>query len=490
MRVRHRISDRACLVVDDCIDAMRRLPAASVDAIVTDPPYALEFMGMTWDCPAAMSGHNPTNTHGPAGGLRFGPGANDEGYRNMRDKMVLFQEWSTVWARAAFRVLKPGGHLLAFGGTRTFHRLACALEEAGFEIRDQITWLYASGFPKSLDVQRAIKQTVSKSATAGFQPLDRTGWGTALKPAHELICVSRKPLAGPTVASNVLTHGTGAINIDGCRIPGVEQRGPGRWPANVVLSHGPGCRPTGERKLRGDAREGGTGRRDAGFFDVGSASGSRRPAGPLYGDPDGTETVASWDCGDGCPVAELDRQGGVRRSGFMRVDTKRSTDGGFTGGFPADRIGAQDTIGDTGAASRFFFVAKPSPSERNLGLEAMPQRIADPHAQHRGRRMATAAGIDGSPAGRRGNFHPTVKPVELMRHLCRLVTPPGGLVLDPFAGSGTTGMAAAMEGFRFIGIERDADYAEIAKRRILHAMQQTPPSNGRERPKPTRRKAA
>jgi DNA modification methylase len=344
----------------DCIDVMESIDAASVDAIVTDPPYGLGFMGKAWD--------------------ELPPGV--------------------AWAEACLRVLKPGGHLLAFGGTRTYHRLACAVEDAGFEIRDSLIWLHGQGFPKSLNVGKALKQ--------------REGWGTALKPAHEPIVVARKPLAG-TVAQNVLEHGVGALNVDGCRIAataadvaeqrsrtggvmgvddgraiyGAGKRGPagnelGRWPANVLLSHDDRC---------------------------------------------------NGECFEGCPVAELDRQSGIQTSG-VAVRTNGISDAGM---FGFGNRGPEPDVGygDRGGASRFFYTAKASPSERSAGLD-----------------------------GR--NIHPTCKPIDVMRWLVRLVAPPGGMVLDPFAGSGTTGCAAALEGTDFIGIEREAEYVELARARVAH----------------------
>lgn len=389
------VDDLVTLHHGDCRDVLRGLPSVSVDAVVTDPPYELGFMGKGWD----------------ASGIAYDV---------------------DLW-REVLRILKPGGHLLAFGGTRTWHRLACAIEDAGFEIRDSIAWLYGSGFPKSLDVSKAIDKinadanrayrftawmrttglTVTKineatgtfmgshyltdksqpaiptpelwhllrplcnevpswvdelvqrieaerevigtrqSTAVAFRPGEKNqpipsiiretlpateaaarwqGWGTTLKPAHEPIVVARKPLTG-TVAANVLAHGTGALNIDGCRISG-------RWPANVVLDE--------------------------------------------------------------------------------------------------DEAAALDETVD-GGASRFFYVAKASSSER--------------------------PNVDGVA-------HPTVKPVDLMRWLVRLVTPPDGVVLEPFAGSGTTLEAAITEGFRVIGVEREADYLPLILQRITKPIQQ------------------
>ena len=307
------MTDKLTLHHGDCLEVLRSLPDCSVDSVVTDPPYGLSFMGKRWDYDVPSV---------------------------------------EVWAEC-LRVLKPGGHLLAFAGTRTQHRMAVRIEDAGFEIRDMIAWVYGSGFPKSLDVSKAIdkragaeREVVSNNPTfrkmqenASNYNLQRNefitapatpeakqwqGWGTALKPALEPITVARKPLIG-TVAENVLQYGTGAINVDGGRVGE-------RWPAN-----------------------------------------------------------------------------------FIHDGSEESTD-------------------LLGASARFFYCAKASKADRGE------------------------------------NHHPTVKPTDLMRYLCRLVTPPSGIVLDPFMGSGSTGKAAMLEGFAFVGIEREAEYIDIAKARIQSAV--------------------
>lgn len=461
----------------DCLDVLRTLPDASVDAVVTDPPYELGFMGKSWD----------------ASGIAYDP---------------------ALWAEV-LRVLKPGGHLLAFGGTRTYHRMVCAIEDAGFEVRDSINWIYGSGFPKSYDVGKAVDQaggsspaeqsavlrtareragltrdqvaamvgcttssvrdweegrargagrpvehivpsaqyrarladllgyTADERAIAGVRtdrrgdgtviglghsgveygrPVTKEavrwdGWGTALKPAHEPIVLSRKPLLG-TVVETVLEHGTGALHIGACRVPPTGESRPrvdeasqerrytergstnlaalpgvrggdpaGRWPTNIVLSHPP-----------------------------------RVVDGEVVGD------ACASGCVEGCPVRELDRQGGTRKSGKLEPHHKRT----------APRLGHGGAYGDEGGASRFFptfrYEAKAPAHER--------PRLPD------------------------GTAHSTVKPLALMRWLVRLVTPPGGTVLDPFAGSGTTGEAAVIEGFRAVLIEREESYAELIKVRL------------------------
>jgi DNA modification methylase len=374
------------LHLGDCLDVLKTLPDASVDAVVTDPPYELGFMGKKWD----------------AAGIAY--------------SVPLWTE--------ALRVLKPGGHLLAFGGTRTYHRMACAIEDAGFEVRDSLHWIYGSGFPKSLNLDG-----------------DHKGWGTALKPAHEPVVVARKPLVG-TVAANVLEHGTGALNIDGCRVAATD-----KTPAPVGQFGGSRIGPTGH----------------SGYRDNSSDQLGRWPPNILLSHtPECGES-----CAENCAVAEMDRQSGPAGS--------NSTTSGSKGGSAvfggAVRIGGQthDTRA-SGGASRFFpvfkYQAKASRSERERGLDDRDKRQAQKWNSGgiAARRSETAKPL--------ANVHPTVKPVELMRWLVRLVTPPNGVVLDPFTGSGTTGVAAMLEGFHFVGIEREPEYHAIATARIDHATRQ------------------
>jgi len=482
----------------DCREVMADMESNSIDAIVTDPPYELGFMGKKWD----------------SSGIAYDP---------------------LLWAEA-LRVLKPGGHLLAFGGTRTYHRMACAIEDAGFEIRDSIHWIYGSGFPKSLDVSKAIDKidaaamrseraqvfqawlrqhitpqeindltqtdmghhltthpTQPSVATAemfdllrphlpevpaeieamvrqrtiesenfkkrevigrldnvpekrpgfasdrfgggGSHSIDITapatpeaarwqGWGTALKPAHEPVVVARKPLVG-TVAANVLEYGTGALNIDECRIegdvPSVPQ--PKFGVSDGVYEFGAGEGRNGE---------------------MSQASG-RWPANIVL---------------DEDAAAELDAQSGVGVSGTA---VKRN---GVTGWGTAP-VGTPDVgYGDTGGASRFFYCAKASSSERNAGMDELPESVVsvwggDDDDLSEGKKSTVP----------RRNIHPTVKPLDLMRWLVRLVTPPGGTVLDPFMGSGTTAEACVIEGFEWVGIEQNADYIPLIEARLSKPIQ-------------------
>ena len=336
-----------------------------VESVVTDPPYELGFMGKSWD----------------ASGIAF-------------DKKT----WEL-----AFQLLKPGGYLLAFSASRNYHRMAVAVEDAGFEIRDQIMWIYGSGFPKSLNIGKAVdKELGNKRTDLGSNPNQRLntpendiyeagirgkearitkgnteweGWGTALKPAHEPIVMARKPVAEKTVADNVLKHGTGGINIDGCRV--------------------------------------------------------------------GKEILEEQIAGRSNKIGTFERKN--------MITPKRE------GRFPANVM--HDGLDE--GWDRFFYCPKTAKSERNQGLV----EFDDKQYSHDGRKKSIENPYQRNKSISK-NSHPTVKPVELMKYLCRLVTPKGGTVLDPFMGSGSTGMAAKDEGFDFIGIEREKEYFEISEQRI------------------------
>ena len=380
--------------VGNCIDLMSEMSDCSIDAIVTDPPYELGFMGKSWD----------------STGIAYDV---------------------TVWQQC-LRILKPGGHLLAFGGSRTYHRLACAIEDAGFQIRDQIMWVYGSGFPKSLNIGKAIDKiqenqrvptgTFTNQPSKGGHHAGNTGrgiksteryiteidqgfsvwegWGTALKPAHEPIVMARKPLDG-TVANNVLTHGVGGINIDGSRVGRADgdDSSAGNRTANFAT----------QETMSGGNGSGGWSQNDMGRF----------PANFIH---DGSDEAL-----------EL---------------------------FPSDKPNQ--------SAARFFYCAKANKKDRNEGLDGMPlqRRAGLVGADRDGDIDDVSERWRTQPAA---NHHPTVKPTNLMRYLCRLVTPPNGTVLDPFTGSGSTGKASVLEGFSFIGIEQSAEYVEIATARINHA---------------------
>lgn len=362
------------LLDGDSLEVLKTLEDCSVDSIVTDPPYELGFMGKSWD---------------------------RSGIANNAD----------VW-REALRVLKPGGYLLSFGGSRTAHRMVCAIEDAGFEVRDQIMWIYGSGFPKSHNLSG-----------------DRQGWGTALKPAHEPICVARKPFKG-TVAANVLKHGTGALNIDACRVPTGDKLGGGNNSADVSREgkHEGWKRPwmndaeaatlSADRSRESTARSEALGRWPANIIHDGSDE-------VLDAFPDAPGQLAKVSAT--APSEKTSNvYGKMKREGEVTAN-KRYTEEGSTSfaATPGERRF------DTGSAARFFYCAKASKKDRG-----------------------------------EGNDHPTVKPTDLMRYLVRLVTPPGGTVLDPFMGSGSTGRAAKLEGFSFIGIDITPAYVDIARKRI------------------------
>lgn len=380
------------ILLGDCMELLRGMPDNSIDSIVTDPPYGLSFMGKRWDYDV------------PA---------------------------TEVWAEC-LRVLKPGGHMLAFAGTRTQHRMAVRIEDAGFEIRDMIAWVYGSGFPKSHNGE----------------------WGgTALKPALEPVTVARKPLTG-TVEANWREHGTGALNIGACRIATDEDLRAG--------SGGIPCRHD-EAVPRGRIGEASAARR---YDESGGTDFAMKP-GPRGGDAagrwpanlihDGSDEVRA-----AFPEA-VGQQGDLKNHGSCR----QSPNGIFGGMRPA--LDHPARIEADKSAARFFYCAKASRIDRNEGTEALPQiaggMVSNTSGQHITRRD------EGYEAKLQGNHHPTVKPTDLMAYLCRLVTPAGGTVLDPFMGSGSTGKAAIREGFSFIGCELSPEYAAIAQARIDHEVQ-------------------
>jgi len=404
----------------DCLEIMPTLADNPVDAIITDPPYGLKFMGKDWD-------HSIPGVH--------------------------------FWLEA-LRVAKPGCHLLAFGGTRTFHRLACAIEDAGWEIRDTVMWVYGSGFPKSHDVGKAVDKSqgnnrevlgeVRKLQSYGYEgnsvfggDVDRQGkmkitrgtsawegWGTALKPAWEPIILARKPIEG-TVAENVQKWGCGALNIDGCRVGVSEQ--------DRVAAKNSTRGPVAGRGYVGDFGL------KCNYESVQYHKSGRWAANLIH---DGSDEVLEL-------FPQSKSTGGINP---ITTNTKF--------GQTSNRPQVPFNFADSGSAARFFYCAKASKADRDEGCEGMELVTKPAH-------MRTANGTGeksmkegGFPETIRHNHHPTVKPIALMRYLCRLVTPPGGLVLDPFCGSGSTGKAAALEGFRFIGIEKELEYVEIAKRRI------------------------
>jgi DNA modification methylase len=498
------------------------LPDESVSAIVTDPPYELKFMNKRWD----------------GAGVSFDP---------------------ATWAES-LRVLKPGGHLLAFAGTRTSHRIAVAIEDAGFEIRDSLMWIYGVGFPKSLDISKAIdkmagaerkvvgpkrlpdgrpasdvrgegssirhegyrrpwrddpeavERNLSITEPATDDARQWQGWGTALKPSHEPVIIARKPFAG-NVASNVLAYGTGGINVDAGRIAGAgwsksdgeqgagfktgkfmggagigaptqvngeRSNDLGRWPPNTSLQHNSDCRLVGVRRAKGTNPIGPNPGK------LGYHGSDRSEPTSDYTDPDGLETVEVWECSDGCPVKQIDIQSGDVR-GATSNGKKAGT--GFREGW--GEMGQAPGYADSGGCSRFFprfawddddwfpylYCGKASRAERNAGCDALPVEKSGVMQDDNYRWEYDGKGNKINLDTRSANTHNTVKPVRFMEWLIRLVTPPGGVLLDPFAGSGSTLVAAVRCGVTAIGLDNDREhgYHAIQAARVRHAVENARP---------------
>jgi site-specific DNA-methyltransferase (adenine-specific) len=389
-------------------------PEDMIDSIIGDPPYGLSFMGKKWDY-----------------------------------DVPSVDQW-----KEAYRVLKPGGYMLIACGTRTQHRMVVNIEDAGFEIRDVITWHYGSGFPKSLDISKAIdklagvERDIVGTGTSNYkndegkiefaitkatsdEAKEWEGWGTALKPATEFWTLCRKPLSEPTVAENVLKHGAGGINIDACRIEFVneEDKKSAVWGRGTDILGGNyvgATHTSGKENIEPNAQ-------------------GRFPANLIL---------------DEFMAAELDKQSGVLTSGHM--DTiSQGKNYGIYGKYNGKKVYAE---GDTGGASRFFYIAKPSQYERNKGLKGRRARFMD-----ESRKEGSASGTNPRNRGaetQRENFHPTVKPIELMRYLVKLITPKGGIVLDPFCGSGSTLIACKLELVNYVGIEMEEEYVAISEARV------------------------
>ncbi|WP_343743328.1 site-specific DNA-methyltransferase [Herbaspirillum huttiense] len=436
----------ATLYLGDCMEIMRQLPDSSVDSVVTDPPYGIRFMGKAWDgadIEARAERRRSFASHAPDAGPNGGHkslAAEAGKYELTPAAMSAFQQFSEEWAREAFRVLKPGGFVLSFASARTYHRMASGIEDAGFEVRDQIMWLFGSGFPKS--------RNLAKMDFAGTEAgAEWEGWGTALKPAHEPICMARKPLIG-TVAENVLAHGTGAINIDACRVETEDtlRAGAGRIP----------CRHD-ENVPRGRSGEESAERR---YAEEGGSNFAMKP-GPRGGDPAGRWPAnVIHDGSEDVLAAFPDAPGQMARA---RNDGERQANAVF--GSLRNVTNQAEPRGDAGSAARFFYCPKASRADRNAGCSDLPDQAGGMNSNTSGQHITRRDGWKPEPVK---NNHPTVKPTDLMAYLVRLVTPPGGTVLDPFMGSGSTGKACMREGFGFIGIDMTPEYFQIARARIQH----------------------
>ena len=463
------------LLLGDCLDKLTELEDNSIDSIVTDPPYGLSFMGKKWDYDVPSQ---------------------------------------AIWEEC-MRVLKPGGYLLSFGGSRTYHRMAVRIEDAGFEIRDQIMWIYGSGFPKSHNIGKAVDkiQGNEREVVGGRKVLDMTGgnykntfdktdkefditkgqspyegWGTALKPAHEPIVMARKPFGG-TVANNVLEWGTGGINIDGCRVgfksdedkkEATEKNqhkkfdskmgtnevygdysmlepqnydAVGRFPANIIFE----CTCENPKVVADTFVKN---------VDFTNDKQSNMGWGTNKAITEPVETTKIIHTDPSCPCYILDEQSGkLNKQAKCKTDNKSGWQNEYVGGTDVNPVERKLYL-DEGGASRFFYCPKANKSDRDAGLEVQAKSI-------KGRdegQDKTAIAYKARPTERQ-NIHPTVKPTTLMQYLIRLVTPKGGTVLDPFMGSGSTGKAAVLEGMNFVGIEREEEYYTIAEQRIGYVNQ-------------------
>jgi len=463
----------------DCLNVLKMMieDEVFVDSIVTDPPYELGFMGRSWDSTG-----------------------------------IAFQK--ETW-ELCFKVLKPGGHLLAFSGSRTYHRMAVAIEDAGFEIRDQVMWLYGSGFPKSMNVGKAldkklgneriktgekkthsnkgIKQSEQRTAIgagAFGQEVDEDvtvgtteweGWGTALKPAHEPLVLARKPLSEKSVVDNVLKHRTGGINIDECRVEYADENDRSGW--HKTGGGGKGYQDSDTFKIRKITPEEIKERTKDGRFpanvihdgsdvvkDIFPKTGTKGKAKYPDTNPDFRDQGRQSKENMGIDKLSFGQTENVKRKTVNRQP--RKDDKVWTNNNSGMKS-LQYTIEyeDSGDASRYFYCAKTSKAERNQGLNNFPIKNKKGGGGTSNNvwyedDVNSASGKFGSEKAPSKNVHPTVKPIKLMKYLCRLITPKGGTVLDPFMGSGSTGMAAKEENFDFVGIEKEEEYFNIASARI------------------------
>lgn len=460
----------------NCLDELKDLADNSVDAIVTDPPYGLGNADPDYIMSALKMWIDGDREHIPAG----------KGF--MGKQWDAFVPPPAVWDEC-FRVLKPGGYILVFAGSRTQDLMGLSVRMAGFEIRDSLSWVYAQGFPKSLDIGKAFDKAGNAEASEQW-----SGWGTALKPAVEPIIMGRKPLSEKNVSLNVLKWGVGGINIDESRIgsqtmgggtmPDLRDVGAkskeaigidklsfgqvsgaerieydnfktGRFPANLLLNHAEDCVEVGvveESYVINKTEE---------------WTGFGQKERPDYESTEQKVSTVLYECVDGCPVKELDEQSGIRPGGTYPAKRGQSVNTSFASGQETE--GGQRQMGDTGGASRFFYVGKANKKDRNEGLDGLNEK----GKVYNGKSDESAGNAPGSVEDKfttkpQANHHPTVKPTALMQYLIKMVCPAGGTVLDPFAGSGSTGKAAIREGVNFVGVEMTDEYLPIIKGRLDH----------------------
>jgi site-specific DNA-methyltransferase (adenine-specific) len=557
----------------DNIELLKKYPDNYFDAVVTDPPYGL--------------GKEPNAEELMKDWI-------EKGYHEISGTGFMGKEWDAfipqpVFWKEVFRVLKHGGHVLSFFGTRTYDWGVMSMRFAGFEVRDCIQWLYGSGFPKSHNISKALdkqggesldwfieyilevakergiskkeltmlfpskngnptgwlwnkqnnqsitleqyniikeylklpfenieeakggvigkgKAGLTKGDIANFSgetEFDITapateaakkwdGWGTALKPANEPIVLARKPLEkGLSIAENILKWGVGGINIDASRVGSETRTTPvfsndtktdstsfnlnsniqhervetnqGRFPANIILTHHEDCECKGTKKVKSDGHHSGKVPDNGGLYNLGLKP--LEDKGNIHAQ-NGKEEVEDWDCHEDCPIRILDEQSGVSKTGDIKPHKEKGTGtiyGNGNGFFSSRDYREVNFKGDKGGASRFFYVAKASKAERNKGLEDFDTKQTTGGG---GTYNEEAGAKYGSIKAEGKNFHPTVKPIKLMQYLVKMITPPNGIVLDPFCGSGTTGVACKLDGFQFVGLEQDPDYAKIADARI------------------------
>ena len=480
----------------DCLNILKMMieDEVFVDSIVTDPPYHLtsivERFGKDNSAPAQY-GTDGAFKRASTGFMGKEWDGGDIAFRQETWELCL-------------KVLKPGGHLLAFSASRNYHRMAVAIEDAGFEIRDQVMWLYGSGFPKSMNIGKALDKKLGNKRESFGTKLKKAGdmrggnyvkggdyksieieitkgntewegWGTALKPAHEPLVLARKPLSEKSVVDNVLKHRTGGINIDECRVEGNDAKYPdtnpdfrdqGRQSKENIgidkLSFGQTENVKRKKVVRKSRDENGVWTND---------NSGMKAEGSEYADADPRGRFPSNVMHDGSDVVK-DIFPNTKSSNVSR-ERKAGTEFGQSSGWNKHNnvdSGLMPAYGDDGSASRYFYCAKTSKAERNQGLDNLPTKKASSMPGRRNPNDMKDSKIDNDVTGRfvtqKKNIHPTVKPIKLMKYLCRLITPKGGTILDPFMGSGSTGMAAKEENFDFIGIEKEEEYFNIATARI------------------------